>query len=197
MRRWTRATAAVAVTAATAGVLGAAGPAAAKIPHFGPKTIVPGQSIGGVAIGMTAAHAKAIWGRPDRCQPAGRGVSWCQYLALKDLGTVRLNEPFAGYYVRAGRVIAVELEEARNAVDPRVNRKVHEIRSRKHIRVGSSTGAVRRAYHIGPIGKGEAGLSRYILHTRPRRCTLFYAPQKPYVTVTAIQVGICGAAGLV
>jgi hypothetical protein len=169
--------------------------AQAKVPHFGPKTIVPGKSIGGVQVGMTKAQAYTAWRTPDRCDPAGRGVLWCQYLAVSTLSNgFKVNQPFAGFYLRSGRVVAVGLEFAENAaVDP----KVRQIKSSKGIHVGSTMAAALKAYKIKRAGPGEAGQSRAILKQRGNRCTLFYAPTSPYSKIEAIQVGICNAAGLV
>lgn len=170
----------------------AAGAAEAKVPRFGNLTIVPGQSIGGVKIGMTKAQAFAVWRSADRC--SAERVSWCQYLAVSTLqGGFKINQPFAGFYLRAGRVVAVGLESAENVA---VDRKVVKVKTSKGIHVGSTMAAARRAYKIGPPSGGEAGKSRAILKQRGNRCTVFYAPTSPYTKIEAIQVGICKVGGL-
>ena len=60
--------------------------AIAKTPKFSFKkpSIVPGQSIGGVSVGMTKHQAAAVWGAPDRCVKF-ENVIWCQYLTVAPL----------------------------------------------------------------------------------------------------------------
>lgn len=163
----------------------------AKVPKYKPKTIVPGQSLGGVKIGMTKAKASKLWGKPDRC--SADKPSWCQYLAEGTLqGGFKITQPFSGFYVKGGKVVAVGVEFAENtAVDP----KVIKLKTSKGIHLGSSMAAARSKYGIGPPSGGEAGLSRAV-YKQGKRCTLFYAPTSPYTKIEAIQVGICGAGGL-
>jgi hypothetical protein len=162
----------------------------ARVPKFKPKTIVPGVSIGGVKVGMTKKKAVKLWGKPDRCQPDAN-ASWCVYTAPSTLsdGTVTPPQPYAGFYVRAGKVIAVNLETAENAaVDP----KLHKLKTSKKIRLGSSMDDARAAYSLPAPSGGEAGLSRALLK-KHKRCTMFYAPTSPYTKIEAITVGRCNA----
>jgi hypothetical protein len=171
-------------------VLALAGGAQAKVPKFQTKTIVPGQAIGGITIGMTKAKATKTWGKPDHCQDS---PLWCQFRADSHINGLKINNPFAGWYVKGGKVVAIEIEFAENAaIDP----KMTKLKTSKGIHLGSSMAAARSKYGIGPPSGGEAGLSRAILK-KGKRCTLFYAPTSPYTRIEAIQVGICGAAGLV
>jgi hypothetical protein len=168
----------------------AAGPAAANVPKFKPQTIVPGQSIGGVEIGMTKKQAVGVWGKPDRCQ-AEQDAKWCVFNARSTLsnGFVTQPQPFAGFYVRSGKVIVVHVDSAENAaVDPKVNR----LKTSKKIGITSKMSAARRAYNLPPPSGGEAGESR-ALYKQKRRCTLFYAPQSPYEKIESISVGKCNA----
>jgi hypothetical protein len=162
-----------------------------KVPTFKPRTIVPGQSIGGVKIGMSKARATKGWGKPDRCQ-AGTPI-WCQYLAESTLSNgFKVKQPFSGFYLKGGKVVAIEIEFAENAA---VDAKVTKLKTSKGIHLGSTMAAARSAYGIGPPSGGEAGLSRATFKAG-NRCTLFYAPTPPYTRIEAIQVGICGAGGL-
>ena len=178
--------------AAIAAVLALAvtGSADAKLPKFKTKTIVPGQAIGGLKIGMSKATATQTWGKPDHCQDS---PLWCQFRADSHINGFTTNNPFAGWYLKAGKVVAVELEFAENtAIDP----KVVKLKTSKGIHLGSTMAAARSKYGLGAPSGGEAGLSRAIVK-KGNRCTLFYAPTPPYSKIEAIQVGICGAAGLV
>jgi hypothetical protein len=170
--------------------LAVAGSADAKMPKFRTKTIVPGQAIGGLKIGMTKAKAVKTWGKPEHCQDS---PLWCQFRADSHITGFTTNNPFAGWYVKGGKIVAIEIEFAENtAIDP----KMVKLKTSKGIHLGSSLADARSKYGLGPPSGGEAGLSRAIVK-KGNRCTLFYAPASPYIKIEAIQVGICGAAGLV
>ena len=170
--------------------LAIAGTAEAKVPKFRTKTIVPGQAIGGLKIGMTKAKAVRTWGKPEHCQDS---PLWCQFRADSHINGFTTNNPFAGWYLKAGKIVAIEIEFAENtAIDP----KMVKLKTSKGIHLGSSMADARSKYGLGPPSGGEAGLSRAIVK-KGNRCTLFYAPASPYTRIEAIQVGICGAAGLV
>jgi hypothetical protein len=162
----------------------------ARVPKFKPKTIVPGAAIGGVKVGMTKKQAVKVWGKPDRCNPDASAI-WCQYTAPSTLsdGFVTPPQPYAGFYLRSGKVIAVNLETAENtAVDP----KLKKLKTSKKIRLGSTMDAARHAYNLPAASGGEAGMSRALLK-KSKRCTMFYAPQSPYTKIEAITVGRCDA----
>lgn len=172
----------------------AAGSAVARVPTFKPKTIVPGKSIGGVAVGMTKARAVSVWGKPDLCDKKYRpGVVWCQYKAASTTNGTTVVQPFAGFFLRSGKVVSVELDFAENsAIDPKLKR----VKTSKGIALGSQMSKARSAYGIAPASGGEAGRSRALL-TQGKLCTLFYAPNSPFTVIDAIQVGRCNAqAGL-
>jgi len=171
-------------------VLAITGGAQAKVPKFKTTTIVPGQAIGGMSIGMTKAQAVKTWGKPEHCQDS---PLWCQFRADSHINGFTTNNPFAGWYLKAGKVVAIEVDFAENtAIDP----KLVKLKTSKGIHLGSTMAAARAKYGLGPPSGGEAGLSRAIVK-KGKRCTLFYAPTPPYSKIEAIQVGICGAAGLV
>jgi hypothetical protein len=167
-----------------------AGGAEAKVPKFKTKTIVPGQAIGGLKIGMSKSTAVKTWGKPEHCQDS---PLWCQFRADSHINGFTTNNPFAGWYLKGGKIVAIEIEFAENtAIDP----KLVKLKTSKGIHLGSSMAAARAKYGLGPASGGEAGLSRAIVK-KGNRCTLFYAPAAPYDKIDAIQVGVCGAAGLV
>jgi hypothetical protein len=96
--------------------------AVAKTPKFSFKkpSIVPGQSIGGVSVGMTKHQAAAKWGMPDRCIPF-ENVTWCQYLTTSLLqGGGLVSSPFAGFFLKGSKVVAVEVEIPNNNLAAKV-----------------------------------------------------------------------------
>jgi hypothetical protein len=166
------------------------GVAAAGVPKLKPATIVPGVSIGGVKVGMTKAKAVAAWGKPARCQPDAM-ATWCVYIAPSTLpdGSKTPPQPYAGFYVRSGKVIAVDVETAENtAVDPKLKR----LKTSKKVGLGSTMASARAAYKLPAPSGGEAGLSR-ALYKQGKSCTMFYAPTAPYTKIEAITVGDCKA----
>src|SRR3954453_16697186 len=92
--------------------LAVAGGAQAKVPKFKNKTIVPGQSIGGLKVGMTKAKAIKTWGKPEMCQDS---PLWCQFRADSTINGFTTNNPFAGWYLKGGKIVAVGIEFAENA----------------------------------------------------------------------------------
>lgn len=163
--------------------------AAAKVPNFeyGPDSIKPGRSIGGVDVGMTRAQAAANWSRPDTCFQYGRGVIACQYNVLVNFGTGPRPTPIATFYVKAGRVVAISIELRGN---PQQRAKVKRLQTAKGVKLGDDMGEARRKYNLPPPTGGEAGKSRAQIK-QGNRCTLFYAPEKPYKTISSITLGIC------
>ncbi|HEY1597476.1 MAG TPA: hypothetical protein VGF74_18905 [Thermoleophilaceae bacterium] len=183
--------------AATTLALGAlalpAAPALASIPHlsFKKPSIVPGKSIGGVKVGMTKRQAVAKWGTPDRCLPFENDI-WCQFLTRSPVqGGGSTTVPFAGYYLKGGKVTGVEIGLPDNSGSAAVT-KVKKLKTAKKVGLGSAAATVRSKYGIPTPPPGEATASRNNLKTG-RTCTSFYAPQAPYTTITGITVGLCGA----
>jgi hypothetical protein len=159
-------------------------PAAAKVPKFNTRqpAIVPGISIGGVSAGMTMTQAKAAWGAPDKCSSRS-GLTTCAYTLPHAIEPQNV----AIFYVKGGRVVAVELDSPEDAG---ALAKVEKLKTAKGIHVGSPIAAARNKYGIPVTGGGEANLSRADLKSK-NRCTQFYAPEAPYKTITSITVGIC------
>jgi hypothetical protein len=176
------------VPVALLGLLVAAA-ATASIPRYKPFTIVPGASIGGVKVGMTKKQASRVWGKPELCV-TDQGALQCMYRARSHInGFVTPPQQYSEFWVRHGKVIAIEVETAENAkYDP----TIRKLRTSKKIHIGGTMAAARKAYHLGKATGGEAGLSRALVK-KHSRCTLFYGPTAPYVKIEAVQVGLCSA----
>lgn len=180
----------LAITTVAVAVLAVPGVAAAKTPRFSFKkpSIVPGQSIGGVKVGMTKHQAAATWGSPDRCLPF-ENVTWCQYLTTSAVqGGPSIASPFAGFFLKGSKVVAVEVEIPNNNLAS----KVKKLKTAKGVGLGSSAATARAKYGIPTPPPGEATASRNQLK-QGKHCTQFYAPQAPFKTITDIDVGLCGA----
>jgi hypothetical protein len=171
--------------------LGTAGGALAHIPKFKSNKIVPGKSIGGLTVGMKKKPARKAWGKPDRIDTvAYKGYAWYQWLVPVDIGTgTPLQEPKIGYFMHKGKVavVTVELPD-----DPNLSNDVELLKTSKGIRLGGSMANARSRYGIPAPGPGEAAQSRAKLK-QGKRCTLFYAPRKPWTFIESITVGLCGA----
>jgi hypothetical protein len=167
-----------------------ASPAAAKVPKFdySKPSIVPGESIGGVSVGMSKAKAKAVWGAPDECFTY-RGVTRCQYTVPSPLPG---PAPVAAFEVKGGKIVSVEIETQE---DQEAVAKLNRLETVKGIDLGSLMATARSKYGIPLTGAGEANLSHASLK-RDKRCTQFYAPTEPYKTIEDIDVGVCGTNGL-
>jgi hypothetical protein len=162
-----------------------------KTPTFSFKkpSIVPGSSIGGVKVGMTRHQAVVQWGSPDRCV-AFENTTWCQYLTTAPIqGGGTITDPFAGFFLKGNKVVAVEVGLPNNSLAS----KVKKLKTAKGVGLGSRAATVRAKYGIPTPAPGEATQSRNGLKPGNKRCTMFYAPQAPYTTVTGIDVGICGS----
>jgi outer membrane protein assembly factor BamE (lipoprotein component of BamABCDE complex) len=170
-----------AATALVVAALAVPGVAAAKTPKFSFKkpSIVPGQSIGGVKVGMTKHQAAAAWGSPDRCVPF-ENVTWCQYLTTSSVpGGPSIASPLAGFFLKGSKVAAVEVELPNNNLVA----KVKKLKTAKGVGLGSSAATVRAKYGIPTPPPGEATASHNQLR-QGKRCTQLYAPQAPFTTVT-------------
>ncbi len=151
---------------------------------------MPGGSIGGVKVGMTRHRAVVTWGSPDRCV-SFENATWCQYLTTAPLqGGGTITDPFAGFFLKGGKVVAVEIGLPNNLAS-----KVKKLKTAKGVGLGSAAATVRAKYGIPTPPPGEATQSRNGLK-QGKHCTMFYAPQAPYNTITGIDVGLCGAEGL-
>jgi hypothetical protein len=85
-----------AVVAALAAALALAGGASAALPAEG--ILVPGQTLGGVAIGMSKANVRSLWGTQfGRCRNCSRETWYFNYQPFEPQG--------AGVTFRRGRVV--------------------------------------------------------------------------------------------
>src|SRR3954463_4332045 len=130
--------------------LAVAGSADAKMPKFRTKTIVPGQAIGGLKIGMTKAKAIKTWGKPEMCQDS---PLWCQFRADGTVSGITTNNPFSGWYLKGGKIVGVEIEFAEN---PAIDAKMVKLKTSKGIHLGSSIVDARKKYGLPPGSGGEA-----------------------------------------
>lgn len=180
--------AALAVTALT---LASAGSALGHFPRFRNHAIVPGNSIGGLKVGMTKKQARKAWGKPDKIDTvAFKGYTWYQWLLPVDIGTgAPLLEPKIGYFVTKGRVAVVTVELPQ---DPVLATKVKVLHTSKGTALDGSMAQARSKYGIPNPPRGEATQSRAKLK-QGKRCTLFYAPTSPWTTIESITVGLCSA----
>ncbi|HEY7630019.1 MAG TPA: hypothetical protein VH817_04925 [Thermoleophilaceae bacterium] len=181
----------LAALAVMAFALAAAGGASAHFPHFKNHKIVPGKQIGGLKVGMKKKQARKAWGKPDKIDTvAYKGYTWYQWLVPVDIGTgTSLLEPKIGYFMTKGKVAVIHIELPQ---DPVLATRVKPLHTSKGIGLDDSMASARSKYGIPTPPPGEATQSRANLKAG-KRCTLFYAPTKPYDTVEAITVGLCGA----
>ncbi len=181
------------LTAASVLSIAAAGPAVAKTPTTKPLTIVPGESIGGLKVGMTKAKANAAWGKPDACRSDQYRTTTCEYRPngpfAKD--TSPANYQVAEVKLRSGKVVAASIMVTQNAA---VAAKLRRLKTSKGIKLGSKLPDARRAYGLPAGSGGEAGITRALVK-KGRNCTLFYAPRAttaaPSAGIEMISVGLC------
>ena len=171
--------------------LAAAAGASAHIPRFKNHKIVPGNSIGGLKVGMTKKQARKAWGKSDKIDTvAFKGYTWYQWLLPVDPGTgTPILEPKIGYFMHAGKVAAITVELPD---EPLLATRVTVLKTSKRIGLDGSMADARSKYGIPTPGPGEAAQSRAQLK-QGKRCTLFYAPTNPWTTIEAITVGLCSA----
>ena len=180
----------LAAAAVAVAVIGVPSAAEARFPTFAPKTIVPGQSIGGVAASATRAAALTRWGRPDTCFTY-RGLETCQWKTRVTLNGFPTDVYYATIYLRSGRVVGVQVMRSQK---PSFDVKLLQLKTDKNVGIGSSMAVVRARYRIRLTGRGEASESRAQIRTKGR-CTMFYAPDRPWTVVRSVSVARCGEAG--
>jgi hypothetical protein len=181
----------IAAFTAIAVALATAVGASAHFPRFKNHKIVPGKSMGGLAVGMKRKQARKAWGKPDKIDTvAFKGYTWYQWLLPVDVGTgTPLLDPKIGYFMHAGKVAVIRVELPQ---DPVLATRVKPLKTSKGIGLGDSMADARSKYGIPAPGPGEAAQSRANLK-QGKRCTLFYAPTSPWDTVESMTVGLCGA----
>ena len=123
--------------------------ASATAPTPSSRLIVPGRSIGGVAVGQTFTRAKALWGPGAECfgspfpgppgEPEPRSCTWVVG-PDGNLGTASISGT-----TRDG-VTAVDISAALGPDGLAVTSPLRALRTARSIGLGSSGRAVRRAY---------------------------------------------------
>ncbi|HST38699.1 MAG TPA: hypothetical protein VLK58_04285 [Conexibacter sp.] len=137
-------------TAVAALAVAALAPAAeAALPTFRDRTIVIGKSIGGVALGATAASAKAAWGR-------ARGLcdeATCFYRP----GDGRQSTGGEGSFSFTPKVVRIELKAplASGRAGYAYRAPFTTPKTDKGIGIGSTPAAVKRAYPAARAVRGS------------------------------------------
>ena len=181
------------LSAAVIVALAAASPASARTPKVKPLTIVPGESIGGVKVGMSKAKAVAVWGKPDGCTSDQYKTTTCEYRPNGPVATdfSPQNYQVAEFKLRSGKVVVVSVMTTPNSA---VATKLKRLKTSKNIKLGSKLPDARRAYGLPAGSGGEAGITRALVKQK-KRCTLFYAPAAtmaaPQASIESISVGLC------
>ena len=136
--------------------------ATAALPRAG--LIVPGRSIAGLRLGVTARAARKAWGIPAQCGTAA-GVHYCRY------ATARPLSGFVSFVLTRGRVSSISLEAAYNPTTKRFveTGPLASFRTAKGIRIGSTAAAVRHAYPSA----GSAASGQELTLTNAKRVTYF------------------------
>lgn len=181
----------LAALAATALALGPAGSASASFPKFKNHKIVPGKSIGGLKVGMTKKQARKAWGKPDKVDTvAYKGFTWYRWQVVADIinGVTNYSD-IAGYFMHRGKVAVVTIGLPE---DPVLGTRLTPLKTSKGIGLRASMADARSKYGIPKPAPGEPTESR-AQTKKGKRCTLFYAPTKPWDTVEHITLGLCGA----
>jgi hypothetical protein len=115
--------------------------AQATLPKFSDRTIVVGKSIGGVKLGMGAAAAKKAWGGAKGCLAFGSAS--CIY---RDAGSTQSNTGEGSFGFPGGKVTSIYIQAPFGAKGPRYVPPLSTPKTAKGIRLGSTVGAVKKAY---------------------------------------------------
>ena len=113
--------------------------AAAELPTPASRTIVPGTSIGGVAIGMTVKRAVAAWGPGSACTELSRSTS-CYWKGTDLQGSANV------VIDATGKVVLISISAGRRGDELAYAGPLLKWRTRKKVGLGSSTAAVVKAY---------------------------------------------------
>lgn len=132
--------------------------AGAALPKPSTTLIVPGKSIGGVALGATASKVKKAWGNTKDCE------FQCVYEGGKHgdetatSANVLLEEPASGSGpAKTWRIfLTVGQKKVGDELKPDLNTPLSEFKTSKGIGIGSTMGEVQKAY---PSAKKLSGPS--------------------------------------
>ena len=112
--------------------------ASAALPTPKTTTIVPGKSIAGVAVGMSVKRALAAWGPGSSCTEATVQDA-CYWI-----GTDRQGD--ASFNVVKGKVVLITISTGRKGNDLIYAGPLQTWKTRKKVRLGTTTYAVVKAY---------------------------------------------------
>jgi hypothetical protein len=142
----------LAAAALAAGLtLVAAGTAGASLPSPQSKTIVPGRSIGGVSIGMSAQAAVKAWGKGSNCDAAMS--TECRWSGTPKQGS-------AYFDLRNGKVtnITLQVGQKPNGI-PIYKGPILKWRTSKQIGIGATLRQVLKAYPKAQPNGGGVGIT--------------------------------------
>jgi hypothetical protein len=148
--------------------------AGAALPKAGSTLIVPGKSVGGVALGATAAAVQKAWGPAKNCefQCAYEGGKHGDETAAN--AGVLLEEPAGGKGpAKVWRIfLTVGQKKVGNELKPDLNTPLSKFKTSKGIGIGSTMGELKNAY---PGAKKESGpgFADYTLKGKKEISTLF------------------------
>jgi hypothetical protein len=141
----------------------------AKLPTTTNTTIAVGKSIGGVALGMSTAKAKAAWGPGSNCtaQDFPEGATQCVWVAGTGASS-RMN-----FTVVGGKVTAIAILSGTKGLAT-----VKRYRTPKGIAIGATFAAVKRAYpKLGPRF-GNPAASTSVLKTGTTETSFVFSGDK-------------------
>jgi hypothetical protein len=164
-------------------VLAVPAAADAALPKPTSTLIVPGKSIGDVALGANAKSVQKAWGKTKEC------VEACVYEGGKNgdetpaTASALLEEPASGGTLKVGRIFIKAGEKTVGSkIEPDLDTPLVEFKTSKGIGIGSSIGEVQRAY---PSAKKRAqpGVTTFTLKGKGEIETIFIALGTKVTTV--------------
>ncbi len=161
--------------------------AGAALPKAGNTLIVPGKSIGGVALGATAASVQKAWGATKDCE------FQCVYEGSKhgdetaaNAGVLLEEPPSGSGPAKVWRVfLTVGQKRVGNDLKPDLNTALSEFKTSKGIGIGSTMGDVKKAYP-GAKKEGGPGFAQYTLKGKKEISTTFAFSNSSKVTSVTI-----------
>jgi hypothetical protein len=139
---------------AVLGLCAAPGIAAANLPSPKTKLIVPGKSIGGVALGESYAQAQKAWGKTSSCSP----LTGCSYDGGRK-GTAAFSTPHPPGSPAIVSAVFIEVHFLRSGKPDWTRTPLDSYKTAKGIHLGSTLSMVKRAYPHGKRACGTAACS--------------------------------------
>lgn len=157
--------------------------AGAALPKPSTTLIVPGKSIGGVALGATATKVKKAWGNTKDCE------FQCIYEGGKNgdesaaNAGVLLEKPAGGSgAAKVSRIfLTVGQKRVGKELKPDFNTPLAEFKTSKGIGIGSKVSEVQRAYP-GAKKTAGAGVTSFTIEGKGEIETIFTCAGAPKVT---------------